>query len=78
MSDFNIKKEKLVTLIESYIQNNNNSEQLKSYAISMRNDIDFRDKVLFTSICNEIEFHLSELSQRELKQRVLLIRSFME
>lgn len=78
MTEFNIKKDKLVMLIESYIENNNVGEELRKFAIITRADIAFRDKPLFVSICNEIEFHLKELTQRELKQRVLLIRSFTE
>lgn len=78
MTEFNSKKEKLVSLIEGYINDNRVGEELRAFAILIRSDVNFRDKALFVSICNEIEFHLKELTQRELKQRVLLIRSFME
>jgi len=76
MTDFNNKKEKLVSLIETYISDNTIADELRAFAILIRSDVNFRDKALFVSICNEIEFHLKELTQRELKQRVLLIRSF--
>ena len=76
MTDFNSKKEKLVSLIETYISDNTIADELRAFAILIRSDVNFRDKALFVSICNEIEFHLKELTQRELKQRVLLIRSF--
>lgn len=76
MTNFNVKKEKLVSLIESYIADTNKDYDLLYYVHELKKDVDFKGKDLFASIFHEFENHLKELSQRELKQRVLLIRSF--
>lgn len=76
MTNFNVKKEKLVSLIESYIADSSKANELQYFVRELKMDVDFKGKDLFASIFHEFENHLKELTQRELKQRVLLIRSF--
>lgn len=76
--DFIDKKEKLADLIEEYISEDEKEEELTSYLEEIKSDDDFKDKELFQNIIGELENHLHELSRKELKQRVLLIRSFIE
>jgi hypothetical protein len=72
------KKEKLADLIEEYIQDNNKEQELISTINEFSNDIDFRGIDLFTNIFDELIRFLPELSRKELKQRALMIRSYME
>lgn len=78
MGSFVDKKEKLADLIDGYIDDNSKSDELLKFVDELRYDEDFRDKELFRNIFREIREYLSELSVKELKQRVLMIRSFME
>ena len=72
------KKEKLAKLIESYIENIEVEAELMSYINELSNDFEFREKELFVNICNELQKFLPELSRKELKQRVLMIRRYLE
>ena len=78
MVDFIEKKEKLAKLIESYIENIEVEAELMSYINELSNDFEFREKELFVNICNELQKFLPELSRKELKQRVLMIRRYLE
>ena len=78
MADFVDKKEKLAELIEGFVEQRNIKQDVLNCVLEFKVDTDFIGKDLFTSIFNEFENHFDELTQRELKQRVLLIRSFME
>lgn len=76
--DFVDKKEKLADLLEQFLTNNENKDELISYSKELKQDADFKNKALFEGIFKDIELYLNELSRKELKQRILLIRSFME
>ena len=78
--DFFDKKEKLVNLLKKYIQENNqeNKEKLLSFINELSNDEDFKNKDLFNNIFNELSNYLSELSHKELKQRLLMIEGFID
>lgn len=76
--DFIDKKEKIADLIEEYISNGENAPELVEYCTQMVVDGDFKNKDLFQSMLPEIVKYLPELSRKELKQRVLLIRTFMD
>ena len=76
--DFIDKKEKLANLIEEYIEDSNKEALLIRYINELSNDFDFNQKDLFKNIFDEISKYLPELSHKELKQRVLMIRAFME
>lgn len=74
--DFVEKKEKLADLIEEYLKDNEKEAELLNFVNESSNDFDFKDKELFLNIFNELQKFLPELSQKELKQRVLMIRGF--
>ena len=78
MSDFVDKKERVADLIEDYIQDDSKEKELLSFIHDLSIDDDFKNKELFHSIFKELSSSLSELSRRELKQRILMIRSFIE
>lgn len=74
--DFVEKKEKLADLIEEYLKDNEKEAELLTFVNELSNDYDFKDKELFLNIFDELQRFLPELSQKELKQRVLMIRGF--
>lgn len=76
--DFIDKKEKLADLIEEYIENSEKEQELISYINELSQDEDFKGKELFRNIFTELNKYLPELSRKELKQRVLMIRGFLE
>ena len=76
--DFVDKKEKLADLIEEYIEDPNKEEKLYSFLHEIEQDEDFRGKDLFENLFKELKEYLGELSRKELKQRVLLIRSYFD
>lgn len=76
--DFVDKKERLADLIEEYIQNKEMKNDLISFVNELSKDEDFKEKELFKNIFKELNQYLLELSTKELKQRVLMIRGFIE
>lgn len=76
--DFIDKKEELASLIEMYIENSENEAELMRYVSELKEDLDFANKELFNNIFSEFEKYLPELSNKELKQRVLMIKGYME
>ncbi len=76
--DFIDKKEKLADLLEEFIENNQKEAELTSYIQELSKDIEFKGKELFGNLFQELIQYLPELSRKELKQRVLIIRSFIE
>ena len=78
MADFIEKKEKLTELLEQYNNDNQTKNELINYVKELEQDSEFKDKELFISIFKDINTYLSELSSKEIKQRILLIRSFIE
>lgn len=76
--DFIDKKEKLADLIENYINQPETLQELKEYVLELEKDSEFKDKQLFTSIFADIKNYILELSRKELKQRVMMIRGFLE
>ncbi|MFW6285874.1 MAG: hypothetical protein ACOC16_01760 [Nanoarchaeota archaeon] len=75
--DFIDKKEKFADLIEAFIENQDAQIELLNYVKLLEKDEDFKDKDLFLKIFDDIKTLLQDLSKRELKQRVLLIRSYL-
>jgi len=78
MEDFISKKNKLADMLETYIENKDSEADLVGYVQELIEDIDFKTKDLFNNLLNELKNYLPELSRKELKQRVLIIRSFIE
>ena len=78
MADFIEKKEKLTELLEQYNNDNQTKNELINYVKELEQDSEFKDKELFISIFKDINTYLSELSSKEIKQRILLIRSFID
>lgn len=76
--DFIDKKENLANLIELYIIDKKNKDQLILKVNELFEDSDFKGKDLFENILDELNNFLDELSNKELKQRILLIRSYIE
>ena len=76
--DFIDKKEKLADLIEKYIENNSAKDELKTYVLELEKDPEFKDKQLFRSVFADVKTYLEQLSRKELKQRVMIIRSFLD
>ena len=74
--DFNEKKEQFACAIEEYIANNELKSQFIEYLKILNQDEEFTNKELFKGILKEMINNLDELSRRELKQRILMIRSF--
>jgi bacterioferritin (cytochrome b1) len=78
LQDFIDKKELFADLIESYLVDSEKKEELKQRISEFKEDEDFKEKELFQSLFREIEEHIEELSRKDLKQRVLLIRSYLD
>lgn len=76
--DFIDKKEKFADLIEAFIEDSSKENELLNLIIELKVDGDFKGRDLFENLFNELSNHLNELSRKELKQRVLLIRSYIE
>jgi histidyl-tRNA synthetase len=76
--DFIDKKEKLANLLEEYLSDVSKKEDLLNIVKEFKQDSDFAGKELFSNLFNELTNYLSELSSKELKQRILIIRSYME
>lgn len=70
------KKENLAQVIENYTVDESTKETLMSTISELNQDNEFKRVDLFSNILNELATSLNELSRRELKQRVLLIRSY--
>ena len=76
--DFIDKKQKLAKLIEKYLENKQNEPELLKYIQELKKDDNFKNKQLFTNIFEEITKYLPELSNKELKQRILMINGFID
>jgi len=76
--DFIDKKERIADLIEEYISNEGSGQELIDYCVQMSIDFDFKNKELFQNLLPEIIKYLPQLSRKDLKQRVSMIRTFME
>ncbi len=75
--DFIDKKEELADVLEEYLKTKNR-EALLTKIEKYKKDPDFMEKELFNNILNELTDYLDELSNKEIKQRILLIRSFID
>jgi hypothetical protein len=76
--DFVDKKEDLSLLIEKYIEDKSNENELIMMINELSDDEDFKSKDLFRNIFNELKNSISELSNKELRQRVLMIKSYID
>ncbi len=78
VQDFVDKKEKLADLLEEYMANPDIEKELVDLVIVFAEDEDFKDKALFKSIFSDVMEYLHDLSRKEIKQRVLMIRSYLD
>lgn len=78
MADFIDKKEDFANLLESYLSDEGYRDELLDMISRLKADEDFKDIALFKNILNELEAYLDELSRKEIKQRILMIRSYMD
>lgn len=76
--DFIEKKENFARLIEQYIENQDSESELLNTIKELSQDDDFKNKDLFKNLFEELTKYLPELSRKELKQRVLLVRSYLD
>lgn len=76
--DFVDKKEAFADVVEQFIAGEVDKETLDSKISEYATDSDFIGKPLFENIFKELSFSSEELSRRELKQRVLMIRSYID
>lgn len=76
--DFIDKKEKFADMLEGYTVQTVNETELMNYLEELSSDDEIKGKELFMNIITELKKYLPELSKKELKQRVLLIRSYLE
>ena len=74
----NIKQnqQRLALAIEEYVQDELKINQLKQTLSDLQFEEQFKKIDLFGNILNELNHSLNELSRKELKQRILLVRSF--
>lgn len=72
------EKEKLADTIEAVARGEESKENLFSLIEELKQEDSFKDKKLFTDTFNTLENHFEEFSRRELKQRALMIRSYIE
>lgn len=76
--DFIDKKEDFADMLELYVAGQASGEDILSRVNSLKQDEDFKGRPLFENIFNELQEYLEDLSRKELKQRVLMIRSYLE
>lgn len=77
MEDFVDKKEKIANLLEEYLEKKENLEQIKKQINIYLNDEDFKEKELFTNIFYEINKDLENLTNKQIKQRISMIRTYL-
>lgn len=76
MDFFEENKQKLVILIENYLEDNSRENELVIFAKNLIYEDDFKQKDLFRNLLDELIRFLPELSNKELKQRILIINSY--
>ncbi len=76
--DFIDKKVDLLNVFKEYIDKPEENKDLLFQKINKyKEDMDFKDKELFQNIFLELEFNLDELNRKELKQRYLMIETYI-
>jgi ATP adenylyltransferase/5',5'''-P-1,P-4-tetraphosphate phosphorylase II len=76
--DFVEKKEKLCELMEAYVEDPQRQPELLYFVKMLQEDRQFKDKDLFQNVFKELNQYLSDLSRRDIKQRILMIRSYFD
>ena len=76
MENFNEKKEQFMQILEKYIQEQSNKEELLAFVDKHEDDDDFLKKELFQNIFAEIKEYLDDISTKELKQRLNMLRTY--
>ena len=73
-----IKKnqELLANAIENYITNPETRPDLETLVEELNENSEFKSIELFSNILTELREALADLSRKELKQRILIIRSY--
>lgn len=74
----NIKEnqQKLAQAIENFVNDEHTIDQLKDTLGELSFEVEFKKIELFNNILNELNYSLKDLSRKELKQRILLVKSF--
>jgi len=76
--DFVDKKEKFADLIEEYVKDKDKENELFEYIEELKNDPEFDNKELFKNLFSEFVKFLPDLSDKELRQRVNMIRTYID
>lgn len=76
--DFVDKKEEFADVLELFVAGQASREDVLSRVETLELDDDFKGIALFENIFKELKNYLDDLSRKELKQRVLFIRSYLE
>lgn len=76
--DFVDKKEELADVLELFVAGQASREDVLSRVQTLELDEEFKQIPLFENIFKELKEYLDDLSRKELKQRVLFIRSYLE
>jgi len=74
--DFFDKKERFVSALENYL-NDGDKEKLINKMNEFKEDEVLMSKELIKNINEEILKYLDELSRKDLKQRILLVKSYL-
>lgn len=76
--DFIDKKEEFADVLELFVAGQASRGDVLSRVQTLELDDDFKGIPLFENIFKELKEYLDDLSRKELKQRVLFIRSYLE
>ena len=76
--DFVDKKEEFANMLESFAKEELSKEDLLTKVNQLKEDEDINNISLFENIFEEILNSIDDLSNKEIKQRALLIRSYIE
>jgi len=69
-------QELLAKAIENYINNPETRPELEIIVEQLNENSEFKSIELFSNILTELREALADLSRKELKQRILIIRSY--
>ncbi|MCA9486830.1 MAG: hypothetical protein H6500_00825 [Candidatus Woesearchaeota archaeon] len=76
MTEFKEKQEQFAELLENYLQDKEKKRELLNFVEKHEHDENFLSKELFLNIFAEIREVLSEMSDKEIKQRILMVKSY--
>lgn len=72
----NIKKNNLINILENHINQESTKEEVISFINSIKNDQDLLNEELIKQIINEFLTSFEELSRKDIKQRILMLKTY--